>query len=93
MVNGLASTDNLRLQIDGGTLARAGTINLVTQALDLRVTGVLDRAMSQKVGGTQIGGFRTTALANSKGELVIPALVTGTFAQPRFMPDAGRFGR
>jgi uncharacterized protein involved in outer membrane biogenesis len=90
VVNGLASTDNLRLQIDGGTLTGGGTMNLVTQALNLRITGVLDRAMSQKVGGTQIGGFLTTALANTNGELVIPALVTGTFAQPRFMPDAGR---
>jgi AsmA protein len=90
VTNGVASTDNLRLQIDGGTLAGAGTMNLVTQALDLRITAMLDRAMSQKVGGTQIGGFLTTALANSNGELVIPAVVTGTFAQPRFMPDAGR---
>jgi hypothetical protein len=28
-----------------------------------------------------------TALANSQGELVIPALVTGTFSNPRFSPD------
>ena len=28
-----------------------------------------------------------TALANSKGELVIPATVTGSFAHPHFAPD------
>ena len=28
-----------------------------------------------------------TALANSQGELVIPALITGTFSKPRFEPD------
>ncbi len=28
-----------------------------------------------------------TALANNQGELVIPALVTGTFSKPRFEPD------
>jgi len=32
-------------------------------------------------------GFMKTALANSQGELVIPALVTGTFSNPRFSPD------
>ena len=28
-----------------------------------------------------------TALANNQGELVIPALVTGTFSSPKFAPD------
>jgi hypothetical protein len=28
-----------------------------------------------------------TALANNHGELVIPALVTGTFSHPKFSPD------
>jgi hypothetical protein len=28
-----------------------------------------------------------TALANPQGELVVPALVTGTFSNPRFSPD------
>ena len=28
-----------------------------------------------------------TALANNKGELVVPALVTGTFSNPKFAPD------
>jgi hypothetical protein len=28
-----------------------------------------------------------TALANNQGELVIPALVTGTFSNPSFAPD------
>ena len=28
-----------------------------------------------------------TALANNKGELVVPAIVTGTFSNPKFAPD------
>jgi hypothetical protein len=28
-----------------------------------------------------------TALANNQGELVVPALVTGTFSNPHFAPD------
>ena len=31
----------------------------------------------------------STALSNGKGELVIPAVVTGTFDHPRFEPDLG----
>ena len=88
--DGVAATDNLQLQIDGGSVAAAGTVNLVDESLNLRLTAVLNRDISQKVGGRQIGGFLTTALANDKGELVIPALVTGTFAKPRFLPDAAR---
>jgi len=31
--------------------------------------------------------FLNTALANNKGELVIPVIVTGTFHEPQFAPD------
>ena len=34
-----------------------------------------------------MGGFMQTALANNQGELVVPALVTGTFSNPKFSPD------
>jgi AsmA protein len=88
--DGVASTDNLRFQMDGGTVASTGTVNLADQSLNLRLTAVLDREMSQKVGGSRIGGLLTTALASGNGELVIPAVVTGTFARPRFLPDAAR---
>jgi hypothetical protein len=39
------------------------------------------------VGGTGVGGFLNTALANNQGELVLPVLVTGTTAHPVFAPD------
>jgi uncharacterized protein involved in outer membrane biogenesis len=86
--NGLARTDDLKAVINGGTLAAAGAVNLVDQSLNLRLTAVLSKAMSEQVGGTGIGGFMSTALANNKGELVIPVIVSGTFNQPRFAPDA-----
>jgi AsmA protein len=85
--NGIAQTNNLQAQLDLGTLGAAGTANLATEALNMRVTAVLSQASSQRVGGQNIGGFMKTALANSQGELVIPALVTGTFSKPRFEPD------
>jgi AsmA protein len=85
--NGIAQTNDLAAQLDLGNLGVAGTANLVTEALNLRLTAVLSQASSQRVGGQNIGGFMKTALANNRGEIVIPALVTGTFSKPRFEPD------
>lgn len=87
VVNGVAQTNNLQALIPGGSVAADGAINLASNALDLHVTAVLDKVLSQKVGGTQVGGFMQTALANTQGELVIPVLVTGTLDSPRFAPD------
>lgn len=93
VVNGLAQTNNLQALIPGGSVAAQGAINLATNALDMHVTAVLEKALSQKVGGTQVGGFMQTALANAQGELVIPVLVTGTLDNPRFAPDLQRIAQ
>ena len=93
VVNGLAQTNNLKALIPGGSLAADGAVNLATNALDMHLTAVLSREMSQKVGGTQIGGFMQTALANNNGELVIPVLVTGTFDNPRIAPDVQKIAQ
>ena len=85
--NGVAQTSNLQAKLDIGTVAGVGTANLVDQTLNLHLTAVLSQAFSQQVGGTGIGGFMKTALANNQGELAIPVLVTGTFQNPKFMPD------
>jgi hypothetical protein len=87
VTSGVATTDDLTASIEGGNVGVRGTVNLVDQQLNLRVTAVLSRDYSQRVGGNSIGGFLTTALANQQGELVIPMLVTGTAQQPRFAPD------
>jgi uncharacterized protein involved in outer membrane biogenesis len=85
--NGVAQTNNFLAQLDIGNVGGAGTANLVNQALDLRLNAVLSKDFSQRVGGTGIGGYLSTALANKQGELVIPAIVTGTFQNPKFSPD------
>jgi hypothetical protein len=85
--NGIAETKNLEAKLDIGNAGAAGTANLVDNTLNLRVTVVLSSSASQKVGGNSIGGFMQTALANKQGELVVPALVTGTFSNPKFAPD------
>jgi uncharacterized protein involved in outer membrane biogenesis len=91
--NGLAQTNNLKAVIDGGTLAAAGLVNLADQSLNLHVTAVLNKAISQQVGGTQVGGFMNTALANNQGELVLPVIVTGTFQHPQVAPDLQQIAR
>jgi hypothetical protein len=87
VTNGIARTNDLQALLDVGNVSTTGTANLVTEALNLSVSAVLSKAMSQQVGGTSIGGYMNTALANNQGEIVIPVLVTGTFKNPRFAPD------
>ncbi len=85
--DGVAATNNLTAALSAGSLAGTGTLNLVSQAIDMRMSAVLASGPSQSVGGSHVGGYMTTALANNKGELVIPVLVTGTMAHPTFTPD------
>ncbi len=85
--NGIAQTNDLQAHLDVGNIGLVGTASLVTEALNMRATAVISQAVSQKVGGQSIGGFMKTALANNQGELVIPALITGTFSKPKFEAD------
>jgi AsmA protein len=85
--NGVATTNNLKALIEGGTLAASGAVNLVDQTVNMHMTAVLSKSYSQQVGGNQIGGYMNTALANNNGELVLPVLVTGTLGNVHFAPD------
>lgn len=85
--NGIAETKDLQATLDIGNVGIVGTANLATEALNMRATAVISQNVSQQVGGNSIGGFMKTALANSQGELVIPAIITGTFSNPHFQPD------
>ena len=93
VVNGLAQTNDLKAVIDGGTLAADGAVNLADQTLNLKATAVLSQAMSKMVGGTGIGGMMQTALANNRGEIVIPVLISGTFQHPSFAPDVNKLAQ
>ena len=46
-----------------------------------------------ETGSVIVGGLLGIVFSNPRGELVIPAMVTGTFGQPRFAPDAERAAR
>lgn len=92
--DGVASTDDLKLAFEGGSLSAAGTVGLVDSALKLKITSVLSRALSDQFGGnTRIGGYMSTALGNPKGELVIPCLVSGSTSRPVFAPDGAEFAK
>jgi uncharacterized protein involved in outer membrane biogenesis len=91
--DGVANTDDMQLAFDGGSMSATGTAGLADQTLNLHVTTVLPKAISEQIGGSKAGGWMSTVLANSKGELIIPAIVTGTFSQPRFAPDAERIAK
>jgi AsmA protein len=85
--NGMAQTNNLQALLDVANVGITGSANLASQVLNLDVTAVLSKGFSQQVGGTGIGGYMNTALANNQGEIVIPATVTGTFQHPVFGPN------
>jgi uncharacterized protein involved in outer membrane biogenesis len=85
ITNGVASTNDLRAQIAGGTFAANGNADLASQQLNMHLTAVLSKGFTQQIGG--VGGLMQTALANNRGELVIPVIITGTFNNPRVEPD------
>ena len=85
--NGVANTNDLKAALDVGTMAATGSINLNNEALGLHLTAVLNKGFSQSVGGTGVGGYLNTALANKNGELVLPVIVSGTMSHPVVAPD------
>jgi uncharacterized protein involved in outer membrane biogenesis len=91
--NGIAQTNNLQATLDVGNVGGVGTANLVSQTLNMQLTAVLSKAFSQQVGGAGVGSFMNTALANNQGEIVIPAIVTGTFQNPKFAPDVQKIAQ
>jgi AsmA protein len=91
--NGIAQTNNLQATLDIGNVGATGTANLASQTLNMQLNAVLSKAFTQEVGGTGVGGYMSTALANNQGELVVPATVTGTFQNPKVMPDVQKMAQ
>jgi hypothetical protein len=91
--NGIAQTNNLQATLDMGNVGAVGTANLASQTLNMQVTAVLSKAFSQQVGGAGVGNYMNAALANNQGEIVIPAIVTGTFQNPKFAPDVQKIAQ
>jgi uncharacterized protein involved in outer membrane biogenesis len=83
--NGIAQTDNLAAHLVVATLAATGNADLTTEALNLKLSTVFSKAFTDKISSP--GGFVNVAFSNSAGELVLPAIVSGSFKQPKFSPD------
>jgi uncharacterized protein involved in outer membrane biogenesis len=91
VTDGVAHTDDLAATLDDNSnIAGAGSINLVDQALNLRLTAVLSREFSDRVGGRGVARIVRTVFANPSGDLVVSMRVTGTTRRPRFAPDLER---
>jgi uncharacterized protein involved in outer membrane biogenesis len=91
--NGVANTNDLKAALDVGTMSSEGSLNLVNEALNMHVTAVLNKGFSQSVGGTGVGGYLNTALANKNGELVLPVIITGTMSHPIVAPDVQKIAQ
>ena len=93
LANGVANTDNLKLDLDNATVSIAGLMNLVDQSINLKLRTLLNKKLAEEVGGSRIGGYLTTAMAGPNGDMTIPSLVTGTFGKPRFLPDTAAMAK
>jgi hypothetical protein len=85
--DGVAQTDDLKTQLNVGSMATVGTADLATETLNLRTSTVFSKEFSDKIRSSRRGNMLTVALTNNAGEIVLPAIVTGTFKQPKFAPD------
>ncbi len=85
--NGVANTNDLKASLDVGSIAAAGSINLVNEDLAMHLTAIMNKQFSQSVGGSSVGGMMTTALGNKNGELVVPVIIGGTMSHPKVTPD------
>ena len=89
LVDGVATTNDLKAVLaEGPSAAGVGTIDLIRQVLNLRVTAVLPPSVAKTGGGAgSIGGLMQTVMSNPQGQLVVPLIVSGTFQNPKFEPD------
>lgn len=93
LANGIANTDNLKLDLDNATVTMSGLMNLLDQSLNLKLRTLLNRKLAEEVGGSRIGGYLTAAVAGPNGDMTIPSLLTGTFGKPRFAPDTAAMAK
>jgi uncharacterized protein involved in outer membrane biogenesis len=93
VVNGVATTKDLALDFGTGKLSGEGTLGLADQKINLRITTVMGKEFAAKTGQGGVGGLMGAIFAGPQGQIIIPSIVTGTFSQPRFAPDAERAAR
>jgi hypothetical protein len=93
MTNGVANTDNMKLEVNNASLSMAGLLNLVDQSMNLKLNTLLNKKLADEVGGSKIGGYLTAAVGGPAGDMTIPSLLTGTFSNPHFAPDTAAIAK
>lgn len=93
VANGVATTKDLALDFGAGKLTGEGTLGLVDQKINLHITTVMGKEFAAKAGEGALGGIMGSIFSGPQGQIIIPSIVTGTFSQPRFAPDAERAAR
>lgn len=86
---GMATTDEIALELDRAAAKFSGRMNLIDQSLDLRLLTTMNKQLSAELAKTAVGNLLAAAIASPSGELMMPSLVRGTFAKPVITPDAG----
>jgi len=86
---GIATTDEIALELDRAAAKFSGRMNLIDQSLDLRLLTTMNKQLSAELAKTAVGNLLAAAIASPSGELMMPSLVRGTFAKPVITPDAG----
>jgi uncharacterized protein involved in outer membrane biogenesis len=90
IVNGVANTQNLTGELIGATIVAKGTLNLVSDDVNMHLTASLGSAAA---GQQPSGGLLNTVLATAKGQLMVPVLVTGNMAHPTVTPDVAEMAK
>ena len=90
---GVATTDEIALELDQAAAKISGRMNLMDQSLDLRLLTTMNKKLSEELAKTAVGNLLAAAIASPSGELMMPSLVRGTFAKPVISPDAGAVAR
>ena len=89
ILNGVASTQDLKGELNAGTLTAKGTLNLANQDVNMHVTA----ALASSAAGQSSGGLLNTVLPTAKGQFLVPLLVTGNLAHPVVTPDAAEMAK
>jgi uncharacterized protein involved in outer membrane biogenesis len=87
IADGAARTEDLQFDADDLSLTATGSVQLATLALDLHGRIQLSEALSQQSNRTLM------QVSGDSGRLTLPAVITGTAAQPSVKIDVGDMRR
>ncbi len=90
IANGVATTQNLTGELTQGTMTAKGTLNLVSQEVNMHLTAALGNSAAGQPAG---GGLLGTVLATARGSLMVPVLITGNMAHPNVAPDTAEMAK